>query len=48
MLISLTTEDAGESRRILKAFMQPAEAGEGGRSFPLTEYTNGHFRKGVL
>jgi putative protease len=48
MLISLTTEDAGESRRILKAFMQPAEAGEGGSSFPLTEYTNGHFRKGVL
>lgn len=48
MLISLTTEDAGESRQILKAFAQQAEAGEGKNSFPLTEYTNGHFRKGVL
>ncbi len=48
LLLSFTDESPEACSRILKAYAALQGAEKGKASFPVTEYTNGHFKKGVL
>ena len=48
MLLSFTTESSRACYEILKAYEGLRNTDKGKGSFPVTEYTNGHFKKGVL